>query len=64
MVSSLLEQVVRAGDYIIDAGSMYGQTSLGLSKVLFFFHAAHKIERAQLATEQQAKHEIEVKYES
>ena len=26
-------QVVREGDYVVDAGSMYGQTALGLSKV-------------------------------
>jgi FkbM family methyltransferase len=30
----LLKQVVRVGDYIVDAGAMYGGTALGLSKVV------------------------------
>lgn len=30
----LLKQVVRAGDYIVDAGAMYGQTALGLAKLI------------------------------
>ncbi len=29
----LLKQVIRPGDVVVDAGAMYGQTSLGLSKV-------------------------------
>lgn len=29
----LLKQVVRVGDVVVDAGAMYGQTALGLSKV-------------------------------
>lgn len=30
----LLKQVVRAGDNVVDAGAMYGQTALGLAKVV------------------------------
>ncbi len=31
----LLKQIVRPGDIVVDAGSMYGQTALGLAKVQF-----------------------------